>query len=204
MLFRRRHKKSLWLNVKHSFNPQKGWKRVIKYFLYRLKRLPGTPEFIARGFAFGIAVNYWPILGTHLLLGYLLCRIFKANLISMAIGTLLGNPWTFAILYPLSYKLGKVFLGLRLGRSANNVSSAEDIWARIWPVHSWDQLDLAWHDIVSPMIVGGFLLGLPSALLGYYLVRNALRVYQLQRRKRLQAHFQDVGDDIKHIPGNVL
>ena len=113
MLFRRRQKKSFWLSVKHSIHPQKGWIRVAKYFLYRLQRLPGTPEFIARGFAFGVAVNYWPILFTHLLFGYVLCRLFKGHLISMFIGTLLGNPWTFAIVFPLTYKLGKVFLGLR-------------------------------------------------------------------------------------------
>lgn len=204
MLFRRRDKKPFWLNIRHAIQPQKGWKRVMLYFVFRLKRLQGTPEFIARGFAFGVAINFWPILFTHLIGGYLLCRLFKGNLISMFIGTLLGNPWTFAIVYPLSYKLGKVFLGLRPYHNPHSIDSSEEIWARLWPIHDWHQLNIVFNDLILPLTIGGVMLGIPSALFGYFVVRNTLRIYQAQRRKRLQRHFDDVEAEIEHIPGNKL
>lgn len=204
MLFRRRAKKPFWTNVRHTIQPQKGWKRVLTYFIFRLKRLQGTPEFIARGFAFGVAINFWPILFTHLIGGYVLCRLFKGNLISMFIGTLLGNPWTFAIVYPLSYKLGKVFLGLRPSHNPNSIDSSEEIWARLWPIHDWQQLNIVFHDLILPLLIGGVMLGIPSALFGYFVVRNTLRIYQAQRRKRLQRHFDAVEAEIEHIPGTKL
>ncbi|HEY1096827.1 MAG TPA: DUF2062 domain-containing protein [Alphaproteobacteria bacterium] len=197
MLFRRRAKKPFWLNVKHGIKPEKGWKRVAQYFIYRLKRRPGSPEFIAKGFAFGVAINYWPILFTHLIFGFLLCRVFRGDLLAMFIGTLLGNPWTFAIVYPLSYKLGKVFLGMRPMHSASTLDSAEEVFARIWPIESWESFVVAWHDIIVPMMIGGVLLALPSAFIAYFLTRNALRVYQGQRRKHLQRHFDDVEAEIE-------
>jgi len=198
MLFRRRAKKKFWLKIQHAIHPQKGWKRAFHYVLLRLKRLQGTPEYIARGFAIGVAINYWPILFTHLIFGFILCRMLKGNLISMFIGTLLGNPWTFAIVYPLSYKLGKVFLGLRPSHNLTSLDSAEEIWSRIWPVHSWDQLEIAFQDVILPMIIGGGLLAIPSALVGFYVVRNAIRVYRAQRRKKLQRHFDGNEADLEH------
>lgn len=197
MLFRRREKKTIWTQIRHAIHPQKGWKRAFYYILLRLKRLQGTPEFIARGFAFGVAINYWPILFTHLIGGFLLCRLFKGNLIAMFIGTLLGNPWTFAIVYPLSYKLGKVFLGLRPHHNPSAIDSADEILARIWPIHSWGQLEIAFYDMILPMIIGGFLLAIPSALAGYYIVRNTVRVYRAQRRKHLHRHFDEVEAEIE-------
>jgi uncharacterized protein (DUF2062 family) len=200
MLFRRRQKKPLWLSMKHAIHPEKGWRRVFLYFLFRLKRRPGSPEFIAKGFAFGVAINYWPILFTHLICGFVLCRVFRGDLLAMFIGTLLGNPWTFAIVYPLSYKLGKVFLGMRPTHNTATLDSAEEVWARIWPIHSWDSFMLAWNDVIVPMMIGGLLLALPSALLAYFLTRNALRVYQQQRRKRFQRDlFDEVEADIETI-----
>lgn len=197
MLFRRRDKKPFWLQVRHAIHPQKGWKRAFYYILLRLKRLQGSPEFIARGFAFGMAINYWPILFTHLIGGFILCRLFKGNLIAMFIGTLFGNPWTFAIVYPLSYKLGKAFLGLRPHHNPAAIDSAAEIWDKIWPIHSWDQLEIAFQDMILPMIIGGFLLAIPSALASYYIVRNAIRVYRAQRRKHLMQDFDEVEEAVE-------
>ena len=203
MLFRRRQKKSLWLNIKHAVQPQKGWKRVFLYILLRLKRLPGTPEFIAKAFAIGIAINFWPILFTHLLFGWIFCRIFRGDLIAMFIGTLFGNPWTFALVYPLNYKLGKVFLGRTPMHNTAAIDSAEEIWARLWQSHSWQDLSVVMQDILIPMMIGGFLLAVPCTVVSYYITRNAVRAYQTQRRRRLFRHFDDVEADIEHVPGNV-
>jgi uncharacterized protein (DUF2062 family) len=197
MLFRRRDKKNFMQTMKHTINPEKGWKRVGLYYLYRLKRRPGSPEFIAMGFACGVAINFWPILFTHFVFGFILCRILRGDILAMFMGTLLGNPWTFAIVYPMMYKIGKAFLGLRPTHNMDSLDSAEEVLSRIWPIHSWDNLLHAFQDIIIPMMIGGFLLAVPTAIISYYLTRNALRVYQTQRLKRLQRHFDEVEEDIE-------
>lgn len=165
--------------------------------IWRLKRLPGTPVFIARGFAIGVAINFWPILYTHLFFAYLLCLVFSGSLLAMFIGTLLGNPLTFAIVYPLMYKVGKIMMGLRPVHSENSLDSAEEVFSKIWPIESWHKLWLVFQEILFPMMIGGFLIGLPITIASYYLARNAIRVYQVQRRLHLIKKFEKVEHDIE-------
>lgn len=200
-MFLRRKKLSIPQQVKKFAAPdkgyQQGYKRLIAYFAWRIKRLPGTPEFIAKGFSIGVAINFWPLLFTHLFFGYILCRVFKGSLIAMFIGTLFGNPWTFAIVYPLMYKLGKIMLGLRPRHAAHAIDSAGEVWSMIWPVESWHNLAVAFQEFFLPMMIGGFLLGLPCALFAYYLARNGISVYQSQRRKILLKRFEAVEREIE-------
>ena len=184
--------------MKQMVSPRKGHKRTLNYILWRLKRLPGTPEYIAKGFAIGVAVNFWPVLFTHLVLGYIIARILRGDLIAMFIGTMIGNPWTFAVVYPVMYKIGKVALGMKpRHHAAQSFDSIEKIWHQIWPIHSWHSISVAFREILLPMSIGGFLLGLPCVLASYYLVRNLVRVYRLQHRKNLLADFQKTEHEIE-------
>jgi len=196
-MFKRRKKLSFLRKLKKNFSSRKKIKRSFKYLLWRLKRLPGTPEYIATGFAIGMAVNFWPVLFTHLILGYLLARLLKGDLIAMLIGTLFGNPWTFAVVYPLMYKLGKVALGVKNRHRAEAFTSIDAVWHEIWPVKSWHSLNVAFHEVLLPMGIGGFLLGLPCVLASYYIVRNLVSVYRAQRRKALIADFHKTEHEIE-------
>ncbi len=197
MLFKRRLQLSLYQRTKGVVNPEKGYARAWHYLVWRVKRRPGTPEFIARGFAIGAAINFWPILFTHFICGIVLCWIFGGDLIAMFIGTLLGNPWTFAIVYPLMYKIGKILLGLRPIHQETSLDTVEEVWAKIWPIESWDSLLNAFREVIFPMMLGGFLLGLPCALLAYFIARNTVRVYQAQRRKLIMKRFDSVETEIE-------
>jgi uncharacterized protein (DUF2062 family) len=202
-MFLRRKKVPLGRRIRHILSPKRGYKRAIKrtfkYIVWRLKRLPGTPEFIARGFAIGIAVNFWPVLFTHLIFGYMFCMLLDGSLLAMFIGTLAGNPWTFAIVYPLMYKIGKVLLGLKPIHAERSIDAAAGVWDKIWPIESWHSLSMAFQHVLWPMIIGGFLLGLPFTLLAYYLGRNAIKVYQMQHRRNLLKKFEKVEQEIQAV-----
>ena len=204
-MFVRRQKLSLAQNIRKFVRPSRGfkegYKRVLHYFVWRLKRLPGTPVFIARGFAIGVAINFWPILFTHLLFGYIFCRLLKGSLLAMFIGTLIGNPWTFAIVYPIMYKIGKIMLGMRPVHNERAISSAADLWDRIWPIESFatsmHNLAIIFQEILFPLMIGGFLLGLPVTMFSFYITRNVIEVYQTQRRRHLIKKFEAVEHDIE-------
>ncbi len=198
-MFLTRNKHSLYQKTKKLIVSKRGYKRPLAYMMWRLKRLPGTPVFIARGLAIGIAINFWPILFTHLIFGYLICRMLKGSVIAMAIGTLAGNPWTFAIVYPIMYKMGKILLGLNPIHSEQSLDSAEEVASRLWPIESWHGFVVAVQEIFIPMVLGGFLLGLPITILTFYVTRNAVEVYQQQRRKHLLKKFEDVEHDIEQV-----
>lgn len=200
-MFLRRQKLSLYHKVKKPLHRGKGYHRVWHYLVWRIKRLPGTPQYIATGLAIGVGINFWPILFTHLVFGYLLCRILKGSVIAMFMGTLLGNPWTFAIVYPIMYRIGKVLLGFHAfhpSQPNDVVRSVESVWDQIWPIESWGKLAIVFQELLFPMMLGGFLLGLPCVLFTYYLTRKTLRVYQEQKRKNLLAKFHKVEQEIEH------
>jgi uncharacterized protein (DUF2062 family) len=197
MLFKRREQPPVKDRLKEFVSPKRGHRRAFDYIVWRLKRRPGTPEYIAKGFAIGIAINYWPILFTHLIIGWVFCRILKGDLIAMFIGTLAGNPWTFAIVYPLTYRMGKTLLGLRPVHNPAAIDSAEEIWKQLWPVKSWDQIIIAFDNVLIPMMIGGFLLALPSAIFAYYVARNAVRLYHVQKQHRLRKKFDSVEAEIE-------
>lgn len=196
-MFKRRQKLSFARRVRYFISPQRGFKRSFHYLRWRLRRLPGTPEGIARGFAIGVGINFWPVLFTHIPLGYVIAKLLRGNVIAMIAGTMLGNPWTFATVYPLMYKLGKAVQGTHSIHHPRVFDSIDKIWDMLVQIQSWNDMEIVFHQLLLPMGIGGFLLGLPCVLAAYYLVRNSVRVYRLQRRKILLRKFYTDEHDIE-------
>ena len=109
-MFSRRIKPSLKSRLWGFLWPQMGCKRTIEYWAHRISRLPGSIYSISAGIAFGAAVSFTPFVGLHLVLAALLAWIFRANILASAIGTLVGNPWTFPFIWLWIYQLG-IWLG---------------------------------------------------------------------------------------------
>ena len=85
--------------------------RYNKKILVRLKQLKGTPYSVAAGFACGVAISFTPFIGFHLLLAAITAWIIRGNIISSAIGTLIGNPWTFPFIWVAVLSTGNYLLG---------------------------------------------------------------------------------------------
>jgi len=86
--------------------PRLGWQRTAIYYWHRLRRIPGSPESIAAGFACGAAASMTPLMGFHFLLSALLAFGVRGSILASAIGTVVGNPWTFPLIWMGTYKLG--------------------------------------------------------------------------------------------------
>ena len=85
--------------------------RMLKKVLIQLKRLKGTPYSIAAGFACGVAVSFTPFIGLHLVLAAITAWIIRGNVVSSAIGTIVGNPWTFPFIWVAVLSTGRFLLG---------------------------------------------------------------------------------------------
>lgn len=90
---------------------KKYWKDCLTKILIRLKQLQGTPYSIAAGFACGVAISFTPFIGFHLILAAATAWLMRGNIISSAIGTLIGNPWTFPFIWIAVLTTGRFFLG---------------------------------------------------------------------------------------------
>ncbi|MEQ8949382.1 DUF2062 domain-containing protein, partial [Parvibaculum sp.] len=98
-MFRRRVDLHPIEKLKEIFWPRSGWKRAIQYGWRRVWRLSGTPHAIALGVAAGAFSSCTPFLGFHILVAMLIAWVIRGNLIASALGTFIGNPITFPVIW---------------------------------------------------------------------------------------------------------
>lgn len=83
--------------------------RSIKFLKYKIFRIRDLPESIAIGLAWGAAVSFTPLLGFHILICFIGTFLMRGNLLAAAAGTIVGNPWTFPIIYFIGFEIGTLF-----------------------------------------------------------------------------------------------
>lgn len=113
-MFKRRTPLSYWQWFKEGVYPRSGWRRVINYTSYRLKRLPDTPHRISLGFACGAFASFSPLFGLHFFIAAFLAVVLRGNVLSSLMGTFFGNPVTFPIIGVVSYQTGLFMMGMGL------------------------------------------------------------------------------------------
>ncbi len=153
--------------------PRAGWRRASRYIAHRVRRLPGTPYRIAAGFASGAAVSFTPFIGLHFVFAALLALLLRGNVVASAIGTAVGNLWTFPFIWAWIYALGLWLMGAEAASDLPATLSLGYIFER--PLH-----------VLMPMTLGG----LPTAVavwIGFFWpVRGAVAEYQHVRRRRMR------------------
>ena len=153
--------------------PKAGWRRASRYMAHRVRRLPGTPYRIAAGVASGAAVSFTPFIGLHFVAAALLALLLRGNVVASAIGTAVGNPWTFPFIWTWIYTLGQWLMG---------ADAASDFPATLDMDYIFERpLDVLW-----PMTLGA----LPTAVVVwiaiYWPVRGAVAEYQHVRHLRIR------------------
>lgn len=174
--------------------PRTGWRRAFIYYLKRLTRLSGTPHAIAAGFACGVMISFTPFVGLHILLGCLLALIVRGNFLAVAVGTLVGNPWTFPFIWLASYELGKLVLGPDLAGAHPMPGRLQELDVHVGEVARQvteggsiamlQRLAADLSAIAKPVLVGGIPLGILAGLLTYFPSVRAIAAYQEARRRR--------------------
>lgn len=134
-----------------------------------MRRLPGTPYRIAAGFACGAAISFTPFIGFHFVGAALLSILLRGSLFASAIGTVVGNPWTFPFIWAWIYALGQWLLGGEVVSELPAVLSLTYIFER--------PLDVLW-----PMTVGGVPTSVAAWFAFFWPVRGAVAEYQHARR----------------------
>lgn len=170
-MFQRRRQLRPHHRLRNFLWPSSGFRRSFSYLWHRIARLPGTPHAIAAGFAFGAAVSFTPFVGGHFLIAALLSWVTRTHIVASAIGTAVGNPWTFPFIWAWIYTLGNWMLDRNGTALKIKDLTASYLWEHFW-------------DVFVPMAAGG----IPMAALVwvgvYFLLRPLIRTYQERRRLR--------------------
>jgi len=105
-MFRPRVVPGFWQKLRGWFWPAMGWRRLGKYIIHRLARVDDSSQRLARGFACGVAISFTPLFGAHLLLSAALAWLLRGNIVAALLGTIVGNPVTFPLMWAVTYPLG--------------------------------------------------------------------------------------------------
>ncbi len=158
--------------------------RKIRYYLLRFKRLRGTPHSLALGAALGIGLGIAPITPLQSVI-IIFCAVpLRANaVLALIMGSLVSNPLTIGLQYYLVWKVGNAIFPhrstwqhlkelLQAFRSQNFLSNM-------------DKLGELGLNTTLVMLTGGLVLGLPAALLTYFVSR---RLFAFWQRKKQEKH----------------
>jgi uncharacterized protein (DUF2062 family) len=189
MLFRRRHNLGRWDRLRVWLWPRVSWRRSALYYLKRILRLSGAPHAIALGAAIGVAVTFTPFVGFHLAITFAVAWLLGGNMLAGAIGTFVGNPLTFPLIWAGTYQLGHYFMrGWAHGAPAElQHEITHRSLSEILP-------------LVEPMIIGAIPLGLAAGAVTYVVAGKAVAAYQEARRQRL-AERREVGSRASPMVG---
>ena len=167
--------------------PRSGFRRAAAYVVLRIKRLPGSPHSIAAGFACGAAASFTPFIGLHFALAALVAWLMGVNVLASAIGTAVGNPWTFPFIWAWIYEFGVWILGADGARSTPDQPAFTELFTRL--VRSALEFDFAgfmtnvWP-FLWPMIVGSVPTVFIVWALFYWPMFGVVAKYQAVRRRR--------------------
>lgn len=90
--------------------PKKGFQRSFFYLRERISRMSASTHALALGLACGAAASMTPFIGFHIFLAALLAYIFGGNIFASAIGTVVGNPWSFPLIWAADAYAGDIII----------------------------------------------------------------------------------------------
>lgn len=92
--------------LKNIMWPKKGFHRSFYYLRERVSRMSASTHALSLGIACGAAASMTPFLGLHFVIAAMMAYIFRGNLFTSAIGTLIGNPWSFPLIWAADNYVG--------------------------------------------------------------------------------------------------
>ncbi len=158
--------------------------RLPRYYFFRVKRLKGDPEYLARGVALGVFMGNLPLAPqTFLLLP--LTVFFKVSTLAAIISSVIvNNPFTVTLQYYIAWRIGSLILPGR-----GSMEHVENMLRTIANEGLFDGLAAFGRlglDTLLVLLIGGVLMGLPMALISYVFVRRFfLGIRERRHRKHL-------------------
>lgn len=211
MVFKRRDRRSIVRALTEFVWPRGGWLRAFGYVKHRVRRLPDTPEKIARGVAAGVFTTFTPFFGFHFITAYLIARLVRGNILAALLGTFFGNPLTYVPIAVTSLTVGHFILGTRPQHDFEHSLSqkfdgaARDLFHNFKAIFTpdamdWTRLHVFYDDVFLPFMVGGIIPGLVVATFVYYLSVPVIRAYQKSRQKKLGSKLNQLSKSARKTP----
>jgi hypothetical protein len=147
-------------------------KRACKYFYYRFIRLQATPESLARGVALGLFISTTPTFGVQTFIALFLAAVLRCSKISAVVAAQFSNALTAPFLFMGTYYLGAVVMDTPFERSRLDGLLDGFEWGDVWTsgFSAFSPLWEGFRDVFISLWVGGLIVGVILAAIGYFMV----------------------------------
>lgn len=149
-------------------------KRTAKFLWLRVLRIRASEHNVARGLAAGVYVGLLPVLPFQTVIAVALAFVVRGSKIAAALGTWVSNPLNWVPCYLMFYYVGKLVLPL-------------DVPPLDLDHVEMKQLIEAGWKMFAVMMVGGTVVGIPSAAVSYFAALKAVRMYRERKEARRSA-----------------
>lgn len=209
MVFKRRDPKPVLRALWEFVWPRGGWARAFHYVRHRVRRLPDSPERIARGIWAGVFTTFSPFYGMHFLVAAVIAVIMRGNILAALLSTFFGNPLTYIPIIATSMYTGYRILGLDPSRlrfqghqgdawptvGERFGDAAKALWQNFKALFTpdradWSDLRLFYDEVFFPFMIGGILPGIIAGTIAYYLSVPLIRAYQQRRKGVIKAKLE--------------
>ncbi len=194
MVFKRRDPVGWGAWLREQVYPKSGFKRAIRYVVYRMRRLPDQPHRVARGVFAGSLVGFLPLPGMQFLAAWGAARLARGNVLAALLATFNTNPVTTPFFAVLAMTLGHWMLGIEKPLSWHYIKGAteiagSDLWFNFQAMFNsdvtrWDGLIQFWNEIYLPYFIGALGPGIVLSAIGYYVTIPLVEAYQKARASR--------------------
>ena len=131
--------------------------------------MPASPYAISSGFACGSMVSFTPLLGLHFILAVIFAYIMRGNVIAALIGTVVGNPLTFPLIWGVIYKIGTYVTTIK------HVKLNQDI--------NFDMIINQTYEIFFPMFIGGIIIAPMVWIITYFIIYSFVSSFKNRKTK---------------------
>lgn len=203
MVFKRRDRRSPVQIASELVYPRGGWTRAFHYVKHRVRRLPDSPERIARGIGAGVFASFTPFYGLHFLVAAVVARLLNGNILAALSGTFFGNPLTYVPIGVVCLQTGHFLLGTKfhkgdthglMGKFTDAMGDLKNNFIAMFTdrVADWHGLSIFYNEVFFPYMIGGVLPGILAGVICSYLSLPLIRTYQQRRRDKIKAKFDEI------------
>jgi uncharacterized protein (DUF2062 family) len=172
---------------------------AVRFVKFRILHVDDTPERIARGVAVGLVVAFSPFLGFHMIIALTMAALLKANKALAVAMVWLSNPLTLLPVYLPAYMVGRLLVGWVHPASRIEPAQVDDLLSSIFSLSAfitrahtgafWKEVGMVFGKIGLEVTVGGFVLGMLAATLGYIATYHLIVRYRaIKGWRRFRQH----------------
>ena len=174
---------------------------VLRFVKFRILHVDDSPQRIARGIAIGFFTAYLPVFGLHMLIALMLAWLLRANKVLAVLAVWICNPFTFLFIYYPAYRLGHLVLPFfkekpqteaelelaQMQSLLNQTFSLDMMLPNLFDAAYWKQVASVFTQIGLETFIGGLILGILVALIGYRIAFYFIIGYRTRKQSRKTA-----------------